>query len=163
MPEQRDELSIVRDICERRAGERTGVALNILSDVVDELRFVPREAFGLIADAAGVSPAVIELICARSAWYTTERVGEHLVVVCDGSACHNRGAVEILQAIEFELGIKPGQTTPDGRFTLRTASCVGSCSRAPVLGVDGAFVGSVRNKDILKTIEGCVVKGGGRA
>ena len=155
----RDEkLQLVLEICERYGSGQPGALLNILSDISDALRYIPEESIPLIAAHVSVSENVVKLICSRSVRYCTDEVGDHLIVVCDGSVCHNRGAVEILQALEFALGISDGQTTDDGCFTIKTVSCVGSCANAPLLSIDGAFKGHVRNNDIPKMIE--AIQGG---
>ena len=150
-PDER--MGIVRDICARYNGGRTGALLNILSDITDRLRYIPEEAIGYIAETAGVSPATVRLVCSRSVRYTTDEVGRHLIVVCDGSVCHCRGSIENIQALEFALDIKLGETTSDGLFTLKSASCVGACANAPVLIVDETMRGHTRNNDIPKIIE----------
>ncbi|MEW5762086.1 MAG: NAD(P)H-dependent oxidoreductase subunit E [Bacillota bacterium] len=63
--------------------------------------------------------------------------GEHTLQVCTGTACALRGGQEILQALSAALGIEPGGTTPDGRFSLETVACVGACGLAPVVLLDG--------------------------
>lgn len=150
-PDER--MDIVREVCARYNGGRTGMLLNILSDITDRLRYIPEEAIGYIAETVEVSPATVRLVCGRSVRYTTDEVGRHLIVVCDGSVCHCRGSIEIVQALEFALGIKLGETTSDGSFTLKSASCVGACANAPVLIVDETMRGHTRNNDIPKIIE----------
>ena len=75
-------------------------------------------------------------------WYTMfhrRKVGRHLVEVCTNLSCHMRGGDELLRCLCRELGVEPGQTTRDGRFTVREVECLGSCGTAPVMQVDGEF------------------------
>ena len=150
-PDER--MDIVREVCARYSGGRTGMLLSILSDITDRLRYIPEEAIEHIAETVEAPPATVRLVCGRSARYTTDEVGRHLIVVCDGSVCHCRGSIENIQALEFALGIKLGETTSDGLFTLKSASCVGACANAPVLIVDETMRGHARNNDIPKIIE----------
>ncbi|MBQ6390720.1 MAG: NAD(P)H-dependent oxidoreductase subunit E [Eggerthellaceae bacterium] len=150
-PDER--MDIVREVCARYNGGRTGMLLSILSDITDRLRYIPEEAIEHIAETVEAPPATVRLVCGRSARYTTDEVGRHLIVVCDGSDCHCRGSIENIQALEFALGIKLGETTSDGLFTLKSASCVGACANAPVLIVDETMRGHARNNDIPKIIE----------
>lgn len=79
--------------------------------------------------------------------------GKKTVRVCRGTACHVRGGARILQAVEKQLGIKPGQTTADMEYTLETVSCFGSCALAPVMVVDKNVYGrmsAARVTQILK-------------
>jgi NADH-quinone oxidoreductase subunit E len=75
-------------------------------------------------------------------WYTMyhkQPVGKHLVEVCTNLSCHLNGGQELLQGVCKELGIQPGGTTADGRFTVHEVECLGSCGTAPALQVDGTF------------------------
>jgi len=67
--------------------------------------------------------------------------GKHVIKLCDGTACHIRGGSVLLEGVERELGIRPGETTPDGLFTLQLVNCLGSCAIAPVILIDGTFYG----------------------
>jgi bidirectional [NiFe] hydrogenase diaphorase subunit len=73
--------------------------------------------------------------------FSFKPLGEHTCTVCLGTACYVKRAAEIVAALEAEMGVKSGQTTPDGRFSLATARCLGSCGLAPVLVLDGEVVG----------------------
>ena len=75
-----------------------------------------------------------------SQFYLTRR-GRHTVRVCDGTACHVRGAPKIVSALERELGVRAGETTPDYRVTLEIVYCLGSCGLSPVAVVDESVVG----------------------
>ncbi len=79
-------------------------------------------------------------------------VGKYLIQVCAGTACHVRGGGLILQALESELGIKAGETTQNGLFTLSTVACLGACSMAPVVTVDGDFHGRLQPKEVVKLL-----------
>ncbi|MEZ4642553.1 MAG: NAD(P)H-dependent oxidoreductase subunit E [Chloroflexota bacterium] len=76
----------------------------------------------------------------------------HNCVVCTGTACYVEGAQEILQALEAEFGVKPGQTTPDGRFSVTDFRCPGSCGLAPVLVVDGELLGRETAASVIARI-----------
>lgn len=73
--------------------------------------------------------------------FTFEPQGEHNCIICKGTACHVKGADEIIQALADEFNIEAGQTTPDGVFSLTIARCVGSCGLAPVVVLDGQVYG----------------------
>lgn len=79
-------------------------------------------------------------------------VGKYLIQVCAGTACHVRGGGLILQALESELGIKAGETTQNGLFTLSTVACLGACSMAPVVTIDGDFHGRLQPKEVVKLL-----------
>ncbi|MBI4579701.1 MAG: NADH-quinone oxidoreductase subunit NuoE [Planctomycetes bacterium] len=79
--------------------------------------------------------------------------GKHTINVCTGTACYVRGAETILRSIEKELGIQPGETTADGRYSLRCARCVGACGLAPVAMVGDHVHGHLRSSEIRKTLK----------
>jgi NADH:ubiquinone oxidoreductase subunit E len=122
----------------------TGLALNALGEIQTCYRYLPRAALRELAGRAGIPYARLIAIATFFEDFSLEPVGEHIVEVCDGTACHTRGSIEILMALENELGIQRGQTTVDSKFTLRTVHCVGACALAPVVLLDGTTFGRVR-------------------
>jgi len=79
--------------------------------------------------------------------------GRHLVSVCLGTACQVRGGERIYRRVKRELGVKLGGTTPDGRFTLETVSCVGACGMAPVVIIDEDTHGRLTSEKTIKVIQ----------
>jgi NADH:ubiquinone oxidoreductase subunit E len=75
--------------------------------------------------------------------YTTKPLGQHVIKVCTSVSCYLRGADALLARLEERLGVKKGQTTPDGRFTVDMIECLAACGMAPVLQVNGEFVENV--------------------
>lgn len=106
-----------------------------------------QEAQGFVTDAQAAEIADYLGIPAMQAvealhWYSMyrrEKPGRHVVQVCRNIACALRGAEGLLSALQKELGIAPGQTTPDGRITLETVECLASCGTAPAMCVDGRY------------------------
>jgi NADH-quinone oxidoreductase subunit E len=78
--------------------------------------------------------------------------GKYHVMVCRGTACHVKGSFNLLEARQRELGIEPGATTRDGLFSLETVACIGACSIAPVMTINGEFHGRLEKKIVEKTI-----------
>jgi bidirectional [NiFe] hydrogenase diaphorase subunit len=79
--------------------------------------------------------------------------GEHTAVICMGTACYIKGAPLILAALEEKYGVKPGETTKDGKLSVLTARCIGSCGLAPALVFDGDVAGKAVVTDVLKRVE----------
>jgi NADH-quinone oxidoreductase subunit E len=79
--------------------------------------------------------------------------GKHIIKVCNGTACHIRGAPNLLKTFEKELGIKNGETTEDNLFTLQTVNCLGACALAPVVTIDDHVFGKVSIKKVQELIE----------
>ncbi len=85
--------------------------------------------------------------------FTLKPQGEHTCVVCMGTACYIKGAPQILTALEQKYGAKPGETTADGRLSVLTARCLGSCGLAPAVVFDGDVAGKIGGSDVLKRVE----------
>jgi len=113
--------------------------LQILLDVQEELNWLPRHALRWTARRLNVPLAAIYTIASFYEALSLEPRGEHLVEVCLGTACHVRGAPELLTRVSSVLGIQAGQTDPQQLFTLRTVHCMGCCALAPAMKVDGQY------------------------
>lgn len=125
-------------------GTGPGGALNVLNDIQDSFRYVPVSA---LYELSVRTPWHFSDLCSIVSSFenlTSERVGEHLVLVCDGTACHSVGSVDAIKALEDKLGIACGETTPDGVYTLKSVYCIGACSLAPVVIADGDTFGRIR-------------------
>ena len=116
-------------------GERGGL-ISILQRVQEEFGYLPETALSLIADFLKLPPSQVFSVATFYDHFYLTRRGDHLVSVCQGTACHVLGARDILETAENCLGIKKGQTTPDYKFSLERVACVGSCALAPVVLVD---------------------------
>ena len=86
--------------------------------------------------------------------YHLEPVGTHTIEVCTNISCALVGAQQTLEAFERELGIRPGETTPDGEITLRTVECYGGCGWGPVVAVDQRYHEPVKPDDVPKLVQG---------
>ncbi len=113
-----------------------GASIPILQKVQEEYGYLPQEAIPEIAKFLGLSQNEIFGIASFYAQFRFTRPGKHSLKVCQGTACHVRGAPRILGAIQQELGVKPGETTKDYKFSLERVACFGSCALAPVMVVD---------------------------
>ncbi len=128
-------VETVRTSLERHGTGRECV-VQVLSDVNRELGHVPEEAMRELAAAVGVSNTEIYSVASFYSFLDTRPRGRHIVRVCTTVSCRMQGGRDILEGIGAELGIEPGETTPDGRVTLETTSCIGLCDQAPAMLVD---------------------------
>lgn len=110
--------------------------ISLLQSVQKEFKYIPREAVYRIASILRTSPSEVYGVATFYAQFRFTRPGEHVIKVCLGTACHVRGGHMILEAVERELGISPGETTPDYKFSLERVACFGCCALAPVVVVD---------------------------
>lgn len=114
--------------------------------------YLPIEIQSRIADAYDVPLAEIYGIATFYTQFNIHPVGKHKVGVCLGTACYVKGAAEILEEIQKQLGINPGETSKDGKFTLDATRCVGCCGLAPLLTVDDKVYGNITAADVEKII-----------
>jgi bidirectional [NiFe] hydrogenase diaphorase subunit len=91
-------------------------------------------------------------------YFTLKPAGEHACVICMGTACYIKGANKLLDSIEQKYGVKPGQTTPDKKFSILTARCFGSCAIAPAAVLDGESLGKQTPELLLQRIDAAINK-----
>lgn len=116
--------------------EERGAVIPILQKAQDELGYLPEEAIKEIARFLRTSESELYGIATFYAQFRFTRPGEHALKVCLGTACHVRGGARILDTVERELGVEPGETTSDYKFSLERVACFGCCALAPVIVVD---------------------------
>ncbi|GAB6284855.1 MAG: NADH-quinone oxidoreductase subunit NuoE [Methanoregula sp.] len=127
----------------------SGRLLGILGEIQNEEGYIPRETLESLAEKLDVHLSRLYSLVTFYSFFSLKSVGDHVITVCMGTACHVKGAETILATLESLLGIE-GDTTEDGKFsvttrdnkfTLEIARCFGACSMAPVLQVDGHLYG----------------------
>jgi len=115
---------------------KDGVLISLLQDVQEEFGFLEENAMQAVADDLMLPVSHLYGVASFYAQFYFEPRGKHVVKVCTGTACHIRGAPAIQARLEEQLGIKPGETTEDLKFTLETVNCVGCCALAPVVTIN---------------------------
>lgn len=121
-----------------------GALLERLHAINARFGYLPPDELRRAADDLGVPLSQLYSAVTFYAAFSFEPRGQHTIQVCLGTACYIRGGEKLLESLESSLGVKPGETTKDGAFTLHTVHCVGSCSMAPVVRVDGDTHGRLR-------------------
>lgn len=116
---------------------KKGALISILQRVQEEFGYLPEETLAGVADFLRVPASQVFSVASFYAHFYLTRRGDSLIRVCQGTACHVRGARDILETAQHCLGIKTGQTTEDYRYSLERVACVGSCAMAPVVMIDG--------------------------
>ena len=149
------ETGVIENILDRHQHDRTAI-IAILQDIQDEVNYLPEDALRYVAQALDVP---ISKVCSLATFYkafSLQPRGKHVIHVCLGTACHVRGAVRILEALERDLGIRSGQTDENLQFTLETVNCLGACALGPVVVVDGEYHGqmtSAKTQSLLKRVK----------
>ena len=115
---------------------KKGTLIPIMQKVQGEFGYLPEESLPQVARFLGISKNEIYGVATFYAQFRFTKPGDHTVKVCLGTACHVRGASRILDSAMEYIGIGPGQTSADEKFTLERVACFGCCALAPVLVVD---------------------------
>lgn len=115
--------------------------------------WLPPEALRQVADALDLTSAEVEAVATFYDMFNLEPVGRHLVEVCTNLSCALAGAKQVVDALEIELGIPPGETSDDGEVTFRLIECAGGCGYAPVVVVDHWYREPTRPEDVPGLVE----------
>lgn len=129
-----------------------GALISILEDIQDRYHYLPEEALRAVARGTGRSLVDIYGVATFYKAFSLAPRGKHLVSVCLGTACHVRSASDIVDEFATRLGLRPGETGPDGEFTLETVNCLGTCALGPIVTVDGRYFSRVTRPDVKKII-----------
>ena len=128
-----------------------GELIRVLHRAQGIFGYLPREVQVFVAREMEVPVSKVYGIVSFYSFFTMKPKGEYDISVCLGTACYVRGADKVLEELEKQLGVKVGETTEDGKFSLRTLRCVGACGLAPVVMVGEKVYGRV-TKDMVKDI-----------
>ena len=120
----------------------------ILQEAQGIYGYLPIEVQKIIADKTGVSLEEIYGIVSFYSQFALNPKGEVAIAVCLGTACYVKGAQDLIDRITLRLGIKDGDTTPDGKWSLTATRCIGACGLAPVLTVNDEVYGRLKKEDI---------------
>ncbi len=115
-----------------------GSLITILQNAQEIYGYLSHEVMNYIAEETGIKPAKIYGVATFYAQFRMKPIGENLIMLCKGTACHVNGADIIEEAICEHLDIQDGETTEDGKFTLNNVACLGCCSLAPVMMIQSA-------------------------
>lgn len=150
------DFTLVDEILDRYACAESYL-IAILQDIQEHYRYLPREIFPRLAKRIGVSEAHIYGVATFYENFSLEPEGKYVFKVCDGTACHVRKSIPILERLRSDLGLREGQTTTDdGNFTVVTVSCLGACGLAPVLTVNNKVYPAMtpdKASELIKTLK----------
>ncbi len=120
-----------------------GSLITILQKAQDIYGYLPTDVIYHVAEQTGNTPAKVMGVATFYTQFRLQPVGKYLIMLCQGTACHVNGSERIESAICEELGIKDGETTADGLFTLKCVACLGCCSLSPVMMINEETYGSL--------------------
>ena len=136
-----------------RQGHAADALIEVLHVVQEAFGHLDAEVLRYVSRSLGVPLSRVYGVATFYSYFTLAPPGEHTCVVCTGTACYIDGATAILDGVERALGVRPGETTDDGKVSLEAARCVGTCSLAPLVVLDGEVHGRVTTDDVVSALE----------
>ena len=137
----------INEICDRYANENTPLIM-ILSDIQKEYGYIPLEVQELVSERTGISVAEIYGVVTFYSFFSLQPKGKYVIGCCLGTACFVKGAQQVVDKFSEILGIAPGETTEDGLFSIDALRCIGACSIAPAVTINGKVYPRVKPSDV---------------
>lgn len=135
-------------------GRDSGNLIGILQKTQDIYGYLPSDIIYYVAAATGITPSRVLGVATFYTQFRLEPVGKYLIMLCKGTACHVNGSDRIEAAITAELGIKNGETTKDGLFTLKNVACLGCCSLSPVMMINDKTYSTLTPEKAISILNG---------
>jgi len=133
--------------------DRSELTIALLQDIQDVYGYLPRPVLDLVSERLGLPRTQMFALATFYRAFSLEPLGEHVIHVCTGTACHVRGAPRILDAIERKTCCKANTTTDDLKWTIQTVNCLGSCALGPLVLIDGEPKGKMTTTKINKELD----------
>lgn len=156
-----DDLGPVEEIVEKYGHEK-GALIPLLQEAQDAYGYLDENIMRELARRAGYQLSQLYGVATFFAQFRLKPVGEYLVKVCHGTACHVAGATQITDEVSNQLGIKEGETTEDGKFSLESVMCLGACALAPIMVVGEDAHGKLKPTNIRKVLKKYTGDGGSK-
>ena len=145
---------LINEIIDNRKNMDTPLMM-ILSDIQNTFGYIDLEVQQIVADALNIPVSEVYGVVTFYSYFSLKPKGKYVIGICYGTACYVKGGQALIEAFSNRLGIKEGQTTDDGLFTIDILRCIGACGLAPVVSVNGKIYPHVTPKDVDKIIEDC--------
>jgi NADH-quinone oxidoreductase subunit E len=148
-------------VCEILERHRRDAAklIPILQEVQAEYRYLPEEVLTFVATSLGLPPARVFGVATFFSHFTLKPRGKYTIRLCDGTACHVRDSINILESLYERLKVNAARnTTPDMLFTVETVSCLGACGLAPVVVVNDEVHGQMTPEKAVELVDAIVAK-----
>jgi len=135
-------------------GDKKEQLISLLQDIQAEFNYLPRDVLVRVSQKLDIPLGQVFSVATFFRAFSLKPRGRHLVTVCLGTACHVRGGQRLVDKMERDYGIKPGETTEDMRFTLETVNCLGCCALGPVAVVDGKYESRMNHDKLDRVLRG---------
>lgn len=152
MSDENIDLTLLDPILEEYRTQK-GAVIPILQRAQDLYGYLPKEVLTSIAKKTGIPISQLYGVVTFYAQFNLERRGRHLVRICDGTACHVRGAPKIVEGISDAYNLEPGGSDPEYKYTLEIVYCLGSCGLAPIAVVDDQVYGQTTSEKLVEQLQ----------
>lgn len=149
-----NQIKIIDDVIERYNSEPANLIM-ILQDIQTKFNHLSHEAIERVAIRLCLPRSQVYAVATFYKSFSLKPRGRHKIDICEGTACHIRGASSLMSQISDQLGVKEGETTTDGEFTLNSVHCVGACAMGPVVVLDGQYHGEMTAAKLFKQLRHC--------
>jgi NADH-quinone oxidoreductase subunit E len=146
------DLAPLEEVLEQYAGQK-GAVIPILQHAQEIYGYLPKEILAEISKRTGIPLSRLIGVATFYAQFRLTRRGKHLIRICDGTACHVRGASKVIETVEKDLSVPAGGTSPDYEYTMEIVYCLGSCGLAPVAVVDDKVYGRLTPNSMLEQVQ----------
>ena len=146
------DVSAAKRIASRHRAQGNSL-VTVLQDVQTEYGYLPREVLQVVAEEMEVPYPQAYGLATFYTSFSLQPRGRHHICVCMGTACHVRGAANVLEKLERDLGIKTGQTSEDLKYSLESVNCLGACAAGPIVVVNGVQHGKVTSRKVDEILE----------
>lgn len=145
---------IKKELDKYPADRKQSAVMAALRIAQDQFRWVSREIMQEIADLLEMPAIHVYEVATFYSMYEHSDVGQHKICVCTNISCQLRGSKDVLDYLKQKTGIGPGETTPDGRISIKEVECLGACGGAPMMQVDKEYYENLTTESIDKILEG---------
>ena len=133
--------------------DKSSSLIAVLHQAQEIFGYLPEDVQRFVAKKLNQPVSEVNGVVTFYSYFTETPTGKHVINVCMGTACFVKGSADILDEFERKLGIKVGETTPDGKYTLQVLRCVGACGLAPVVTVNDRVYGHFTKQMVIKTLD----------
>lgn len=152
MPESSIDLQVLNEILEEFKGIK-GAEIPILQRAQNAYGYLPKEVLVTISEKTGTPLSQLMGVATFYAQFRLTRQGRNLIRICDGTACHVRGAPQSIKAVENALNVPAGGTSPDYKYSMEIVYCLGSCGLAPIAVVNEQVYGKIEPKKFVEQLQ----------
>ena len=155
---QPEAVEKINKICDSYMDEKSPLMM-ILSAIQHDYGYIPLEVQEIVSERTGISVAEIYGVVTFYSFFSLKPKGKYVIGCCLGTACYVKGSQKVIDEFSALLGIKPGETTADGMFTLDALRCIGACGIAPAVNINGTVYSKVTPSQVDELIAGLLAEG----